>query len=343
MPESLAGMTPAELARLVAFLTGLRRKPGRDVPRGLQESTTNEADCVVDVYAPAHSVWPAPERGTGARRSRCTPLVMALHGLNMDAGRDDRLVRFARALARSGVTCLVPTIPALADARLAASDLDVLERLILATATRVPIPLCVTGFSVGAAYGLRVASRESVRLHVGAVVAFGAYYDLAALLDHLAQTFPGGEAAPSDGSIYAALVLARMCGDRLAPGLVPRVVEMLRGYCSRPLEEKQAFFRAHLASQPLAEAFRAVRGDSDWAALSPKGHLARLAVPVSLVHDRSDALVPIDHAVAAAAELAGSPDLRVWITNALDHVDYAGIRPRDVRAMLRALMLLVRG
>lgn len=321
-------MKLADYLRLPGLLLRLRHEQRAGSGPQTLPSTNRVEGCDVDIYVPGR-----PRGGA----------VLAVHGLTLDGGRDARLMGFARALAGSGVTCFVPTLPALSDGRLQASDLDVLQAVVRRSARDADRALCLVGFSIGASYALCVAAREAVQPELRAVLSFGAAHDLNALLCQSLETlrFPGDDES-LDVAIFTALVLVRSAEPRLGgEELQLRVREILKGYCERPLPEKRRFFEAHLAGLPLLEAFERARAQGDWAALSPSGHMDSLKVPVSLIHDRRDPLVPSSHAEALSAELAGHPSTHVWITGAVSHVKSARTGLGDLLPMLRALAPLV--
>jgi len=309
--------------RLMGLL--LRLRPGR--AGSLQPEATRMERCAVDVYAPDRP-------GGGA--------VLAVHGLTLDGGRDARLADFARALAASGVLCFVPTLPALADGRLDPADVDVLGALVRACAKAAEGPLCLTGFSLGASYALCAATRKGAQEDLRAILSFNAAHDLNTLLGQaLANLRAPSDDTSLDMAIFAALVLTRTAGDRLGLGaLQSGIREFLQGFCQRPLAEKRSFFHDHFQGLPLAEVFQGARDQGDWAALSPAGRLGGLRVPVSLIHDRGDRLVPPSHALALGAEL---PEHRAWITGAVAHVKTGRLAPGDLVPMMRALVPLVSG
>ena len=306
MPEPLS----AKL-RLVGLLLRLFLK--RHGPRARSRRV---AGLEVDSYEP--------------RRPRCGP-VLLIHGLTLQGGRDPRLVSFARAMARSGVPCLVPTLPALAEGRLHPSDLDLLETLIRTAGEE---PLGLVAFSLGASYALRVAARPGVAPHLRSLVSFNAYHDLGPLLDHLlALPLASRDLGTADAALFARLLLAR---DEHPEQDAFRTA--LDGYCDRSRAEKERLWDSLPDRTGPALDPRSPR----WAALSPAAHLEDLRVPVSLLHDRRDQLVPVAHAQALAQELAPNPDLRVWITEALAHVKpCAAPVPGEWRTMFHCLLPLV--
>jgi len=319
-------MRAFDYLRLARLLLRLRApaKPGQGPP----PRTIRLLDCEMDIYEPVR-----PRGGA----------VLAVHGLTLDGGRDARLVHFARALARTGVTCFVPTLPALSDGRLDACDLETLQALVHRCAQDAGRPLGLVGFSLGASYALCVAAREAARPDLRAVLSFNAAQDLDALLRQALETLRSPQDdASRDIAIFAALVLTRSVGDRLAlADLQPVIRDFLKGYCERPLEEKRRFFEAHLAGLPLVEAFETARSQGSWAPMSPKGQLHSLRLPTSLIHDRQDCLVPPSHAQALADELAQQPALRVWMTGATAHMQASRPGLGEIPAMLRALVPLV--
>ncbi len=106
--------------------------------------------------------------------------IVLTHGI-IESGKDDpRLVRFARALARSGFVVLVPELKGMKSFRILLSDTDDIVQAFLALADLDAVDdtkIGLLGFSYGAGPTMMAAARPSIRDRVKFVVSFGGYYD----------------------------------------------------------------------------------------------------------------------------------------------------------------------
>ncbi len=280
-----------QLARLILEL--LRPgAPGRPDP-GLREERGEAQGARYDLYAPR-----------GAPRSS----LVVLHGGDRAGWQNPRLTGLARALARCGVACLVPELDGLARGALDPADLDA----IAAVGARAELRPGLLGFGFGAGYALTAACREDLGPRVRFVVGVGAFHDLGGLLDGYLEwqrTAPG-TAAEWDDAIYVRALVAWWFREELglAPELVRALDRLLTRFCEEATAaEKRAFFDAHLAGLDVFGIAARTADRARLARLSPKGRVGALRLPVTLVHDRYDALVPLREAERLAAELPGHP------------------------------------
>lgn len=324
--------------KLLGFLRRLAKAPAdpdADVPgvlarRGLP---ARRGGAVYDAYEPAEGKARSP--------------IVAVQGATRRGARDPRLVHFARCLARSGHACLVPHLPALSSGTFVTDDLDHIEAVISEAATTRTRPVGLVGFSFGASFALVAAARPAVADVLGAVVAVGGYHDLGALFaSHLAaRDVEPAMPAAWDEAIYLRLYLARPHLDALGidRSVLPELEDLLARYCTTATpEEKRRFHDVHLAHRPVLETGLAGLDPRLLAALSPAGKLGGVRCPVSIVHSRSDTLVPPDHAVRLHAELvSATPDEQrhqLLITSLLEHVDLReALNPLAVGRLLGTL------
>lgn len=343
----------ARLTRLLLHLSRFspHRPPGVEERRDLSIPGTSAH---YDLYSPRK----------GSRQT-----IVALHGLTVHGGRDRRLEFFARCLARSGATCIVPTLPGLAACSLEPDDIDVLRRLVEAHTAAAGAGMGIIGFSYGGSYALVAASLEEIATRVRFVLTFGAYHSLDTLSDwYLARD----DVAPAtedewDNLIYLHLVLAYQLREKLPQcgALKPQVRSLLERYCSQAsAQEKRAFYETYLKPLEVVRAAAPLRDPAVHAALSPAGKLEGLACPVGLIHDPTDSIVPPEHAALLLAELekagreacpggtgrhgAGRDGLearhRCLVTPLLSHVDLASVLDvGQLRALLATLTPLVEG
>lgn len=324
-----------QFVRLAGLLGRLSAGPDDCVPSADVEE---RLDCrfpgvraPVDVYRPRRS----PER-----------TVIAAHGVTMLGNRDPRLIHFARSLARSRVTCLVPSLPGLSDCRWEREDVDVLEEVATSVHGETDGPVGFIGFCYGASYCLVAAARPSVAPHMSFVLAFGAFHSLGELFAEYPCEPPASDAPATDwdAHIYRRLVLAHQVGPSAlgSRGQPEDVISMLQRYCHEaPDEEKRAFFDRYLADLDVARLQDSVADTATYAALSPAGQLDGLRCPVSLVHDTHDTIVPAAHSQRLYEDLQRLAEPRqdtLLVTELLSHVTLAGmLRLGDLRKLHAAL------
>lgn len=313
----------ADLPRLATFLR-----------RVSQEPQTTEG-------CPEVTVEPGLTSPGGTRYDRYDPrerprgVVVTVHGETMAAEKDHRLGHFCRCLALSGLRCLAPRLPGLADLRFDATDLDALEDVVL-----LEDHPALVGFSFGASQGLVVAARP--RMDLRFVLAFGAYHDLGPLLDqHLCRVAEPPDDEAWDDWAYARGILAWNVRDRLA---VPEddLGAFLAGWCHNPsMASKRAFVDRWLRDLPPMDQVRARLDPQVLTALSPAGRVRSIRCPVGLVYDLNDRLVPPREGRHIRAELQGVPCHHVE-TTLLSHVDLRkGMIPMELLGLVRVLARLL--
>lgn len=330
-------MTLADLFRLSVLLSRLSRGPSAAAAPGVEElpdqPLSGDRPGRFDLYLPA---------GGTARAA-----VVAVHGITAQGRKEPRLVHFARCLARSGVACAVPTLPAMSACLTDPADLDVLEQVTLATAARADRRPGLVGFSYGAAFSLVVAARPAMADVLRFVIAIGAYHDLGDL--HSIYAAAADRGAPTgeqlDDHIYMHLVVAlgMLDGLSLPPGGAQRLRRLYADYChgGATLDEKRAAYRELLWPRDLPYRNLRRHDAATLDALSPAGKLAAVTCPVRLIHDSRDELVPPRHAEAILAELrrgeAGDHH-SLLITSLLSHVELSGLVRLDQVARLFAAL-----
>jgi len=326
------------LGRLSSFLARLSHQPETPQPDPLLRERVglrNAHGTVFDLFEP--------------RDATGEPLI-ALHGCTLNGKDDARLQHFSRCLARAGRSVYVPTLPALADARWNAGDVDALVDLIEEVHQRTGHPIDLLGFSFSASYALVAAARPQVADKVRYLLGFGAYCSFPETYRLLIESY-SRELVPEeewDDHIYLHLITAyrqrQLLG--LAPDLVEAMEALLRGYCHHAsAEDKRAFFEQKLRG---LGALAVEREHLDWAvleALSPAGKLAELRCPVYLLHDPLDPLVPPAQARQLLDELrerSGAPEQRLLFTSMLQHVSLADVfNLGEVRRLLATLLPLI--
>ena len=176
---------------------------------------------------------------------------VAVHGVTINGGQDPRLIHFARTMAHFGITCVVPTLGGLASCRWETSDLDELANIVTLTADTIQQPVGLVGFSFGGSYALIVAGRSEALKHIPWVITFGAYHNLADVLEGYALNLKREPQNKTewDEAIYQRL--AFLYGQRDAVAFSQEVWQeaeaLLKRYCSEAsFEEKRRFYDHYL-------------------------------------------------------------------------------------------------
>ena len=257
---------------------------------------------------------------------------VAVHGVTINGGQDPRLIHFARTMAHFGVTCVVPTLGGLASCRWEASDLDELANIIILAADTIHQPVGLIGFSFGGSYALVVAGRSEVLEHIPWVFTFGAYHNLADVLEGYALNL---KRKPQNNTeweeaIYQRLVFLYGQRDAVAfPQEVWQEIEaLLKRYCSEASFEEKRRFYDHYLHDLDTEVFKRLPEPEVLKKLSPAGNLEHLDCPVTLIHDRNDYAVPPAQAERLLSELETLPNNkrhRLVLTSLLSHVSASNL------------------
>lgn len=257
---------------------------------------------------------------------------VAVHGVTINGGQDPRLIHFARSMAHFGVTCVVPTLGGLASCRWKTSDLDELANIVTFTADTTRQPVGLVGFSFGGSYALIVAGRSGALKHIPWVITFGAYHNLADVLEGYALNLrrePKNN-AEWDENIYERLVF--LYGHRDAVAFHQEVWQkaeaLLKRYCSKAsFEEKLHFYDRYLHDLDT-ELFKPLPDPEVLDKLSPAGNLEHLDCPVTLIHDRNDHAVSpaqAEHLFSELQTLHRNQPHRLVLTSLLSHVSSSNL------------------
>jgi len=296
------------------------------------------------VAVPATVVRPqGPTRGL--------PAWVVMHGITRPGRAHAQLVRFTRAVASAGIASIVPEVPEWRELRLAphlsTPTIAAAVRGLRDTGLVHDAPLGLVGFSFGAPHAIASAADPTLAEEIGAVCAFGGYcqpestfrFMMSGRHEWAGQSFviepdpygrwivaanylpavPGHELATDVAD--ALRTLAAWAGDIGAASRDPvydPVIERLRAGVA---EERRALFDAfarrsdarpdadpHLdIADGLARAARSIDP-----AIDAAYGLERFDRPLSILHGRSDHLVPFTEAYRLRqATRATAPHLTV--------------------------------
>jgi pimeloyl-ACP methyl ester carboxylesterase len=306
---------PISRAHLKAMAT-LAEALGRPLPRPFAADVRAEEvelanGTAADMYSPGADA-PAIVLVPGATRS----------------GRDDpRVTRAARALARAGRRVLVPELE-LYGRTFESVDIDSIADAV-AFVSNGPRDVVLVGFSYGGSLSLIAASRPDVEARLTAIGVFGAYYDLA----HVIQAVTT-EATIYDGKEIEFRVLpeARKVMREAAADLAPREH---REPLAEALHDDDP---AHLGPAPRA-IFDLVRNDDPRRVdelidrlpasyrrtledFSPAGRVSGLDVPVWVMQSTNDVATPATEALMLHDEIEES---HLVLLRHFSHVDPTGV------------------
>lgn len=312
-----------------------------------------EEEIVLDregVAVPATIVRPeGPERGL--------PAWIVMHGITRPGRAHTQLRRFTRAVASAGIASIIPEVPEWRELRLAphlsTPTISAAVRGLRDTGLARDAPLGLVGFSFGAPHAIVSASHPTLSGDIAGVCGFGGY----CRLDTTFRFMMSGrhewagesfrlEPDPYGRWIVAANYLAAIPGHEdatdVADGLrelaacagdvgasswdpvYDPVIERIRDGIAgerRPLFDRFAQrsdvppnLEEHSAlAEALAEAARAIDPMIDSAAA-----LSEVDAPLSILHGRSDHLIPFTEAYRMR-EVLRTADPEVTVTRLFGH------------------------
>ncbi len=279
--------------------------------------------------------------------------VLVLPGVN-PAGLDDpRLLRFARALARAGLTAVTAELPDLVQYRVTSRDVDRIEDAIGALAGRPELTggraAGVVGISFAGGLAVVAAGRASAAGRLAFVASLGGYGELRRVLRFLCigEQPDGTRGRPHDYGLAVVLlnVLERMVPPEQVVPLRQAVVAFMHASWLDMVDRAAAargFARARAMQaelgEPAAELMRWVNErDVETAgrqllphalivgadpALSPE-RSPPPRVPVFLLHGADDTVIPAQESVRLAAWLGAHVPVRLLITPLVTHAEPA--------------------
>jgi dienelactone hydrolase len=267
-------------------------------------------------------------------------LIPGVHHLGID---EPRLVRFARALAASGVTVLTPEIGALAAYRIEGASAGEIGEAVHALRARTGAPVGVMGMSFAGGLALLAAADPRFAPDVAFVVAVGAHDDLA----RVARFFTTSAIPRPDGSVahlaahpYGPLVLVYDRAEDFFPAAdLPVARDALRLWLWEERDQARAraaplpadsrakltaLFDGKIASfAPELVAEIEAHPDAMRAA-SPHGRLAGLRAPVFLLHGTGDSVIPATETLWLAQDVPSGLVREELVTPAVVHVELEG-------------------
>jgi dienelactone hydrolase len=306
------------------------QRPAHELADGVDEEELSVEGTAVLLYRPSGADGPWPG-------------LLLCHGAVDLGARDARMVALARALVRRGFLVACPELVALRAFRADPGEVERLARLAAWLADQSgsvePDGVALAGISIGGSYCILAASRPAARERVRAVLAFGAYAELEALvrtwmvaartgppelldpfvegrrrvlLGNLAALLPEQELAPVRGWLVR-LLAGSPVPELDTSGLSSAGARVVAcASATGPIDP--LLVEAVLA--PIATSLRA---------LSPGQDESAPAAPLFLLHGEGDPIVPPSDAetLRATLEPLGTP-VRVHVTGAFSHVTGGG-------------------
>jgi dienelactone hydrolase len=336
---TLAAGPIARLARAVAFLGDL----GTPAAAGRAEAGARVVE--EDVWIPSRNGSIRARLYFRDDRPRGRGVVIA-HGVHHAGIDEKRLVPFARALARAGHVVVTPELAELADYRITASGVDVIRDSIAYALTRRDHVegerVGLIGFSFAGGLSLVAAEDPSVGRRLEFVTSVGGHHDLARVLRFLVRNrieTPSGVRAEKAHE-YGLVVLLYGNLERFVPASdLPAMRAGVKAWLEedRPRARRLAAERKTPESerlwtllesgkiQTLAPEIEAVLAgkEKELGALSPRGRLETVGVPVYLLHGSHDSVIPPSETDWAALELGSRPH-DALVSPLLEHVSVAG-------------------
>lgn len=274
------------------------------------------------------------------------PAIVLLHGVHHLGIDEPRLVAFATALANCGVRVLTPELPEIEDYHVDESSVRTIGESARWFAKQTGGPVGVVGLSFSGGLALLAASKPEYRPAFKFVFAVGSQDSMTRVTGY----YVTGQDPKPDGTVevlpphpYGPLVLEYEYVEDFVPaGDVASIQTVLRAhlYEDRAAEEKSM---AQLTPTQRDEARRLMdttsaatkaliaasnkRHGKELAELSPDGRLAKMTVPVYLLHGEADNIIPSAETLWMASEIPRRELKGVLVSPVISHIDFDGKGP----------------
>jgi pimeloyl-ACP methyl ester carboxylesterase len=273
-------------------------------------------------------------------------VVPGVHHLGME---EPRLRNFARALSSHGYLVLTPQVDDLADYNITQRSSFVIGDAVHELARRSGAPkVGLLGLSFAGGMALIAASNPDVQRQLTGVIAIGAHDDLNRVLEF----FETDETRAPDGTVlkmkaheYGSLVTAYSHAQNyFSPEDVPQARITLRTLLWEQLPEahaeaaklspagqaRMALLFKHDTKSLVADTQRALASaQPELDAASPHYYLAKVHVPVLLLHGSEDNVVPPTETLWLAHDLPPGSLKAELISPAIGHVEVGGASAMD--------------
>ncbi len=270
--------------------------------------------------------------------------VVVVHGVHYLGIEEPRLRRFARALASHGYLVLTPQIDELADYNITQGSAVVIGDAVHELARRSGAPkVGLLGLSFAGGMALIAASDPEVQRQLSGVIAIGAHDDLTRVLEFFEtdQTrAPDGRVFNMQAHEYGSLVIAYSHAPAFfSPQDVGQARIVLRTLLWEDLprahaeaaklspagQARMAQLFAHDTKSLVPDMRRALaEAKPALDAASPHFYLARLHVPVMLLHGAADNVVPPTETLWLERDLPPGVLRAGLVSPAIGHVEVGG-------------------
>jgi dienelactone hydrolase len=272
------------------------------------------------------------------------PAMVIVHGVHHLGYDEPRMVRFAKAMAGSGLVVATPELPEIAGYEITPVSIGEIAAAADDLAARMNTPCVgVLGLSFAGGLALEAASDPATSQHICYVVAVGAHDDMARVMKFFATdqaVYPDGHSEPMVSHEYGALVAIYSHLDEYFPAKdVPAAREAVRAQLfeetpkSREIAmvmspQGQATMKMLLSNDLVAT--KAIllanlekhRAEMD--AVSPASQLYRIHVPVMLLHGAGDNVVPPSETLWLAKDIPAQYLRGVLVSRVISHVELGG-------------------
>lgn len=270
--------------------------------------------------------------------------IVVGHGVHHLGIAEPRLVRFSTELASTGAMVLTPELADLADYRITRNGADVLGRATHYLAERCPgmHKVGLIGFSFAGGLSLLSATDPAVSRDLEYVTSVGGYHDLARVLRFLLTDTVETPDGPKHRAAheYGNVVLVYGYIDQLVPKadveIASRAVrawleehrdQAWKMASQRTTRETEELF-VRLSNGHISDMRRTLgaileQHAAELTALSPRGHLHEIPVPVYLLHGTGDSVIPPEETLWADRELGAQSHVAL-VTPLIEHVAMAG-------------------
>ncbi len=272
------------------------------------------------------------------------PGMVVCHGVHRLGIDEPRMMKFARAIASTGVVVLTPELKELADYRIDPAAIATIGQAAVALRARVHRSgVGVLGLSFAGGLALLAAADPEYARDIDFVVAVGAHDEL----ERVARFFVTDEIAePSGGTLhlhahdYGAVVLVHMYAQSFFTARdVPAARDALRLWLSEKFDEaheaakkltpegqgKIALVFEHHEDVLRPEIERVVAAHADdMRRVSPHDALSGLRARVFLLHGEGDTVIPASETRWLMQDAPKGSVARAVVSRAIVHVDLEG-------------------
>lgn len=272
------------------------------------------------------------------------PGVVVVHGVHRLGIDEPRLLRFARAIASSGVAVLTPEVGEIQSYRIEPSAIDTLGLAARALRERTGAArVGLMGMSFAGGLALLAAADPRFSKDIGVVVAIGAHHDLGRVARYLATSdieLPGGGKEHLAAHEYGLLVLVHARAERFfADEDAKTARESLRAWLADDRDKARALAEGlspkgketitalfdHQMERVLPEILASIDRDREGLEkLSPRGHLDRVSAEVFLLHGAKDSVIPAAETRWLAHEMPKDKLGAALVSPAIVHVEITG-------------------